>query len=89
MQTGLYVLEVAGGPPPDCCIGIRGDFNGDGNDANILDLNFCVNRIFRGGPLPTCLKEGDVNGDNNSTNVLDLNYLVNRIFRGGPLPVGC
>lgn len=88
MQTGLYLMQVAGAPP-DCCLGIRGDFNGDGNDANILDLNFCVNRIFRGGPMPTCLKEGDVNGDTNSTNIIDLNYLVNRIFRGGPLPVGC
>lgn len=87
MQSGLFVLQPTA--PPDCCVGIRGDFNGDGNDGNIIDLNFCVNRIFRGGPMPTCLKEGDVNGDTNSTNIIDLNYLVNRIFRGGPLPVGC
>ncbi|HEX2897662.1 MAG TPA: choice-of-anchor B family protein, partial [candidate division Zixibacteria bacterium] len=49
MQSGLFVLQPSG-PPPDCCTGIRGDFNGDSNDANILDLNYCVNRIFRGGP---------------------------------------
>lgn len=87
MQSGLFVLKPPA--PPDCCVGIRGDLNGDGTDANIIDLNFCVNRIFRGGALPSCLKEGDVNGDGTSTNIIDLNYLVNRIFRGGALPVGC
>lgn len=72
-----------------CCLKIRGDLNNDGTDANILDLNFAVNRIFRGGPLPVCLREGDVNSDGTSTNILDLNFLVNRIFRGGPPPGIC
>lgn len=72
-----------------CCIGIRGDANGDGTDANILDLNYAVNRIFRGGPNAVCLQEGDANSDATSLNILDLNYLVNRIFRGGPSPSPC
>jgi hypothetical protein len=84
---GLFLLQPT--PPPSCCIGIRGDFNGDGTNANVLDLNYCVNRIFRGGALPACLPEGDVNSDGTSTNILDLNFLVNRIFRGGPLPGAC
>jgi len=56
---------------------------------NIVDLNFLVNRMFRGGPPPNPTFVGDLNGDCNE-NILDLNYLVNRLFRGGPLPVvGC
>jgi hypothetical protein len=73
-----------------CCIGIRGDVNGDGDDANTLDLNFLVNYIFRGSGNPGgCPVESDVNSDGNPANILDLNFLVNRIFRGGPAPGPC
>ena len=65
------------------------DLNGDGDDANILDLTFAVDRIFRGGPASLCLEEGDANGDSDSTNILDLTFLVDRIFRGGPAPGPC
>lgn len=76
--------------PTSCCVGIRGDCNNDGQvNPNILDLNFLVNRIFRGGPSAVCLLEGDCNGDGTSQNIIDLNFLVNRIFRGGPLPPSC
>jgi len=69
---------------PDCCSGIRGDVNGDGNNGNILDLNFLVNYIFRmsGNPGP-CAGESDVDGDGTSANIVDLNFMVDRIFRGG------
>lgn len=73
-----------------CCIGIRGDANGDGTvTPNILDLTFAVDRIFRGGPMAVCAVEGDVNGDGTSLNILDLTYLVDLIFRGGPNPPAC
>jgi len=72
-----------------CCRGIRGDVNYDGADANILDLTFTVDRVFRGGPPAPCPGEGDVNGDGTPTNILDLTFLVDRIFRGGPLPGPC
>jgi len=75
--------------PPPCCIDIRGDVNNDGANANILDLNYMVNRIFRGGPPAACFVEADVNSDGTSSNVLDLNFLVNRIFRGGVAPEAC
>jgi len=73
-----------------CCIGIRGDCNSDGVDANILDLTFLVDFIFRGSGNPgSCPKECDVNSDGASSNILDLTFLVDRIFRGGPLPGLC
>lgn len=71
------------------CWGTRGDCNGDGVDANILDLTFTVDRIFRDGPATLCPVEGDVNGDGTSNNMLDLTFLVDRIFRGGPAPGSC
>ena len=73
----------------ECCIGNRGDFNNDGKDANILDLTFMVDRIFRGGPRPVCDKEADVNNDGTAANILDLTFLVDFIFRGGPASDPC
>jgi hypothetical protein len=87
--VGNRPVLIVGYVPPPCCMGIRGDVNNDGNDANILDLNFLVNRIFRFGPNPVCPVEADVNGDGNSGNILDLNFLVNRIFRFGSSPGAC
>jgi hypothetical protein len=78
--------------PAGCCVGIRGNVNGDGAvNPNILDLNFLVNYIFRlsGNPGP-CLDESNANGDGAvNPNILDLNFLVNYIFRFGPLPGPC
>ena len=72
-----------------CCVGNRGDFNGDGDDANILDLTFVVDYIFRGGAEYSCPEEADVNNDGTPSNILDLTFLVDRIFRGGPAPGPC
>jgi hypothetical protein len=72
-----------------CCVGIKGDLDGNGTDANILDLNYAVSKIFRNGLRPACQGEGDVNSDKTILNILDLNFLVNKIFRLGPLPASC
>ncbi|HEX2897334.1 MAG TPA: hypothetical protein VHP63_04710, partial [candidate division Zixibacteria bacterium] len=72
-----------------CCVGTKGDLNGDGTEANVVDLNFAVNKIFRGGLNVSCFGEGDVNSDKTVLNVVDLNYLVNKIFRGGAAPQNC
>ncbi|MCH7879348.1 MAG: FG-GAP repeat protein [candidate division Zixibacteria bacterium] len=72
-----------------CCIVNRGDVNYDGTDANILDLTYLVDFIFRGGTLAGCPNEADVNGDGDSANILDLTFLVDFIFRGGSAPGPC
>ncbi|MCH7948676.1 MAG: thrombospondin type 3 repeat-containing protein [candidate division Zixibacteria bacterium] len=72
-----------------CCLGSTGDFNGDGDNADVLDLTYIVDYIFRGGTIPGCPKEGDLNFDGNSSNILDLTYLVDFIFRGGFPPANC
>ncbi len=72
-----------------CCVGNRGDANHDGADANILDLTFLVDYIFRAGRIPRCPNEADLNSDGSSANILDLTFCVDRIFRGGPAPGPC
>ncbi|MCH9023709.1 MAG: hypothetical protein IH931_00085 [candidate division Zixibacteria bacterium] len=72
-----------------CCEGIRGDLNGDGQEATILDLTFLIDDIFRGGPASNCKEEADLNGDGTSSNILDLTFLIDSIFRGGPPPGPC
>ncbi|MCH7690921.1 MAG: hypothetical protein IIA17_07755 [candidate division Zixibacteria bacterium] len=72
-----------------CCHNLRGDLNTDGKDADVVDLAFIVQRIFHGGPPPTCAGEGDVNADGSPTDIVDLTFLVDVIFRGGPPPYSC
>ena len=71
------------------CVGSRGDINGDNTIANVLDLTYLIDNIFRGGPGSGCPSEADLNNDGNVASILDLTYLVDRIFRGGPPPGPC
>jgi len=74
-----------------CCIGIRGNVNGDEQEAiNIADITSLVAYCFGGGPAPECLEEGNVNGDEQETiNISDITYLVAYCFGGGPAPPVC
>ena len=73
----------------DCCVGIRGDINGDGKGPNILDLTRLVDYIFRGATAPDCQLEADVNSDGLPSRITDLTYIVDYMHRGGPLPGSC
>ena len=75
-------------PNASCCIGNRGDVDGNGTDANVLDLTFLIDYLFRQGPAPGCTEEADMNSDGD-VDILDLTYLIDFIFRGGPAPGPC
>ncbi len=74
-----------------CCIGNKGNVNGDINDqVTILDLTYMIDRLFRGGPPAPCPEEANLDNDpNNNMTILDLTFLIDRIFRGGPPPGPC
>lgn len=63
-----------------------GDVDGSGGRANIADLTYLVEYLFRGGPPPPVWQAANVDGDN-GINVADLTYLVDFLFRSGPGPV--
>ncbi len=73
-----------------CCIGIRGNANGDPSELiSIHDLVFLVNYLFRGGQAG-CIQEGNASGNlPEKILVNDLVYMVNYLFRNGPLPPAC
>ncbi len=79
-QSGVYTFEVIG--PPYIC----GDVSNNGVFQSILELNYLVNFIFRGGAAPTDLRAADLDGNAGFQSILELNYLVNFIFRFGPHP---
>ncbi|MBD3404095.1 hypothetical protein GF420_14480 [candidate division GN15 bacterium] len=79
--------DVMFGAPTDCCVGLTGDMNGDGN-TDLADIIYLVNALFSGGPAPLCATEADVNGSG-TTDLPDVIYLVNALFLGGPAPVPC
>lgn len=82
---GPYCFTIS-----QCCYGIRGDLNYDGKSANILDLSFAVEWVFRSHINPgVCIESRDVNADGRGPDILDLTFLVDYIFRGGPLPEAC
>lgn len=80
ITSDTYTFEVIG--PPFVC----GDFDGNGQLQGIVDLNYWVNYVFRGGPPCPDLRAADVDGSGTIQNIVELNYMVNYIFRGGPPP---
>lgn len=74
-----------------CCVGIRGNVDGDALDEiTIADLVYLVAYMFSGGSEPPCLKEANINGDIfEEIDIEDLVYLVSYMFGGGPQPAIC
>ncbi len=73
----------------NCCVGFRGNINGDAGDViDISDLVYLVAYMFQGGTPPPCFDEADVNGDG-VIDISDLVYLVAYMFQGGPQPPSC
>lgn len=87
-ETSWPELSVTYVPPP-CCTGLRGDFNGDGDNAKVLDMTYLIDDIFRGGPASSCPEEADINNDGQISTILDLTFIIDVIFRGGSAPDSC
>ncbi len=76
---------------PGCCVGIRGNVDGDAADAiNVQDLTYLVAFLFSGGAQPPCPEEANVDGDpSESITIQDVTYLVAFLFSGGAAPPSC
>ncbi|MFQ5452990.1 MAG: putative Ig domain-containing protein [Candidatus Zixiibacteriota bacterium] len=89
-NVGIEVIESG---INECCIGIRGNINGDPNDdIDIADLVYFVDYSFSSppGPEPPCPKEADVDGGG-GVDIGDIVYMVDYMFSAppGPAPVNC
>ncbi len=72
-----------------CCVGIRGNFNGDAGDSiDISDLVGLVAYMFQGGTPPPCQEEADVDASG-AIDISDMVGLVGFMFDGGPSPQPC
>ena len=77
-----YGVGAAGGA---CPIATTGDVNTSGS-INSADIIYCVNYVFKGGPLPLpCAAAADVNCSA-AVNSADIIYLVNYVFKSGAAP---
>ena len=66
----------------NCCVGMVGDLNGDGEDADPVDLSYLVDYLFSDGMPPSCHDEADLNQDGSAADPVDLSYLVDYLFAG-------
>ncbi len=79
-----YIVKSA-----DCCIGTRGNIDGDpGDNCDISDLTYLISFLFGGGPAPVCFDEADIN-DSGGIDISDNTYLIDFLFGGGPPPIAC
>ncbi|MFQ5498222.1 MAG: thrombospondin type 3 repeat-containing protein [Candidatus Zixiibacteriota bacterium] len=72
-----------------CCVGQRGDVNGDGLSApDIVDLSYLIDFLWQGGDTPPCPNGADLNGQD-GTDIVDITFLVDFLWQGGPPPPPC
>ncbi|MCK4461960.1 MAG: hypothetical protein KAW46_09145 [candidate division Zixibacteria bacterium] len=84
---------------PPCCVGIRGNIDGDPDDQiDIADPPYLADYMFTGGPQPPCWAEANIDSSDDLTpgedtaediDISDLVYLVDYMFTGGPSPQAC
>ncbi len=86
-MAGQAYLFSLGEACESCCVGIRGDFDGD-QIINILDINSFVNYLFNQSLTPACLEEADAN-DDSGIDITDLLILVDYLFNSGFPPLPC
>lgn len=74
-----------------CCIGIRGNADGDFEDRiNVADITYLINYLFKAGPLPPCPEEANIDADAlEKLNVADVTYVIGYLFKGGAAPLDC
>ena len=85
-NTGTLALD---GMDSECCVGMRGNADGDPNDSvDLMDLLFLVEWLWNGGEDPPCKKEANVDGLA-EVDAMDLVYLVEYFWNSGPAPVAC
>lgn len=65
---------------------ICGDVDGSIADANVADLTYLVEYLFKSGPPPPYPPNADLDGSP-GINVADLTHLVEYLFKLGPAPL--
>lgn len=87
INHGYWQTFVTGGG--GCCVGIRGDINGDGADLDIVDLTCIVDFLFGTGCEMLCDEEADPNGDGAKADIVDLTFVVDWLFGIPPTLIDC
>ena len=84
------VVKIIGTSGSGCCIGIRGNVNGDAEESiDISDVTFLASYCFKSGPAPPCPEEANVNIKMVGSIISDITYLVTYAFKGGAAPPTC
>ncbi len=78
-KHAIMSIDLAN-PPPD-----KGDINFDGS-IDLLDIQFMINYLYKGGAEPLLLDAVDTNNDN-IINILDIIFIINYKFKDGPPPI--
>jgi M6 family metalloprotease-like protein len=89
-ETAGLMVNFGIGIEPSCCVGMRGNIDGDPLDEiTVGDITEMVDYMFRGGQIE-CPEEANVDGDAlEEINIADLTRLVSYSFKSGGSPASC